>query len=123
MDSVSKAILAIQAADQAIETSDENLDIVAKGRGAAAGHDYTLSEIATEVGLAESAYPAQNVKKTLDRAMKRFIRNYAFMLASKGAMAIGMTEDDAIDFAVQSYMIDVSVGKSDTEILRGWMDA
>jgi hypothetical protein len=38
-------------------------------------------------------------------------------------MASGMSEEEAIDFAVQSYMIDIVSGKSDTEILRGWMDA
>ena len=118
MDSVSKAMLAIQAADQA----RENIDTPVIGRGAAAGHDYTLSEIAIEVGLGESAYPAQNVQKTINKAMPKFIRNYIFMLISKCAMAIGMTEEDAIDFAVQSYTIDKSLGAYDIDILRGWLD-
>jgi hypothetical protein len=116
-------MFAIQAADVARNGSDENLDTEVKGRGAAAGHDYSLHEIALEVGLGDSAYPAQNVKKTLNRSMKRFIRNYAFMLMSSCAMASGMSEAEAIEFAVQSYSIDSDAGQSDVEILRGWMDA
>jgi hypothetical protein len=123
MDYASAGALSRQMNDEMANHADENIDIVSKGRGAADGHDYTLLEIAPEVGLEDSAYPAQNVKKTIIRARARFIRNYAFMLISDCAMASGMSEEEAIEFAVQSYLLDIVSGKSDVEILRGWMDA
>jgi hypothetical protein len=123
MDYASAGALSRQMNDEMNKDVDENIDIVSKGRGAADGHDYTLKEIASEVGLADSAYPAQNVKKVLIKARKKFIRNYAFMLISDCAMAAGFNEEDAVEFAAQSYLLDIASGKSDTEILRGWMDA
>jgi len=114
-------ILAIQAADNPVEEEIENIDIPCNHRGAAAGMNYSYLEIAKEIGMGDNRYPESNVKDFLNRSLSKMIQHYIFMLASDAALKHGFSEEDAIDFAAISYQHDKEIGKSDIEILRGWM--
>jgi len=114
-------ILAIQAADNQPNEAIENIDIPSIHRGAASGMDMSYLDIAKKIGMGDNKYPESNVKDLFHRSLTKMIQHYIFMLISDAAMKHGFSEEDAIDFTSQSYRHDKSIGKSDVEILRGWM--
>lgn len=122
VDDIVAGIFAIQAADEAEKMEHEGemecIDIPCNYRGAAAGCDFTLSQIADEVGLGDSAYPKQNVKKVLNTAIKKFTKNFYLMAIVRSAAAQGFSCDDALDIASKSWDMEIESGKTPEEILR-----
>lgn len=114
-------ILAIQASDITADEATETLDTERIFRGAAASMNCSYIEIAKEIGMGENKYPESNVKDLCKRALSKMIQHYIFMLISDAAIKNGFSEDDAIDFAAQSYRHEKQIGKTDAQILRGWM--
>jgi len=114
-------ILAIQAADNQPDEAIKNIDMPSIHRGAASGMSMSYLDIAKNIGMGENKYPESNVKDLFNRSLTKMIQHYIFMLISDAAMKHGFSEEDAIDFTAQSYRHDKSIGKSDVEILRGWM--
>jgi len=122
VDDIVAGIFAIQEADERekAEAAEymECVDIPCNYRGASAGCDRTLSEIADEVGLGDSSFPKQNVNKILNRAVKKFTKNFYLMAIIHSAAVRGFSCDDAMDIAQKSCDAEIDSGKTPEEILR-----
>ena len=117
---ITSQILAIQAADTPA-VLDENIDMPCIVRGAGAGMNLTYLEIAKALGMGENKFPESNVKDLCNRSIAKFTRNFIFMLISDAAIIHGFPEEDAIEFAAQSYRLDKQLGKTDSQILARWL--
>ena len=122
VNDIRASIFARQEEDYGISEEAEIIDTVCKKRGHGADFDCSMVDIAEAVGLGETSNPAQNVHKILKRATSKFIHNYAQLLITNGAFGAGYDFEDACQIAADVMLLGKINGRSETSILKEWMN-
>ena len=122
VDGIRSNVFARQTSETLEDAGVDDLDTQSKVRGKGREFGASLIEIGDELGWEGNKNAATNASKAVLRAMRKFTRNYIFMTIYDCAIKVGFDDDEAVEFAAQSYMLSVANGDCDDEILRGWLN-